>query len=40
MELVQQILFIILVGFAVFLFWKKVKEIRANINLGQDEESF
>ena len=38
MELVQQILFIILVAFAVFLFWQKVKEIRANINLGQDED--
>ncbi|MDE3185845.1 MAG: (Fe-S)-binding protein [Bacteroidota bacterium] len=37
MQLVQQILFISLVGFAVFLFWRKVKEIRANINLGQDE---
>jgi heterodisulfide reductase subunit C len=38
MELVQRILFIILVGFAIFLFWRKVKEIRANINLGQDED--
>jgi len=38
MELVQQILFIILVAFAIFLFWQKVKEIRANINLGQDED--
>ncbi len=38
MQLVQQILFIILVGFAVFLFWKKVKEIRDNINLGQEED--
>lgn len=38
MELVQQILFIILVGFSVFLFWTKVKEIRANINLGREED--
>jgi heterodisulfide reductase subunit C len=38
MERVQQILFIILVAFAIFLFWQKVKEIRANINLGQDED--
>jgi len=38
MELVQQILFIILVCVAVFLFWRKVKEIRANINLGLDED--
>ena len=38
MQLVQQILFIILVGFAVFIFWLKVKEIKANINLGQDED--
>jgi heterodisulfide reductase subunit C len=37
MQLVQQILFIILAGFAVFLFWRKVQEIRANINLGKDE---
>ncbi len=38
MQLVQQILFIILVGFAVYLFWLKVKEIKANINLGKDED--
>ena len=38
MELVQQILFILLVGFAIFLFWRKAKEIRANINLGRDED--
>lgn len=37
MHLVQQILFIIVAGFAVFLFWRKVQEIRANINLGKDE---
>ena len=38
MQLAQQILFIILVGFAVFLFWRKAKEIKANINLGHDED--
>ena len=38
MELLQQILFIILIGFATFLFVKKVKEIAANINLGRDED--
>jgi heterodisulfide reductase subunit C len=38
MQLVQQISFIILIGFAVYLFWLKVKEIKANINLGQDED--
>jgi heterodisulfide reductase subunit C len=37
MQLIQQILFIILVGFAVYLFWTKVREIRDNINLGKDE---
>jgi len=37
MQLIQQILFIILTGFAVYLFWTKVQEIRANINLGKDE---
>jgi len=37
MQLIQQILFIILAGFAVYLFWVKVQEIRANINLGKDE---
>ncbi len=38
MEIVQQILFILLAGFAIFLFAKKVKEIVANINLGRDED--
>jgi ferredoxin len=38
MQIVQQILFILISGIAVFLFTKKVKEIRRNINLGQDEE--
>lgn len=38
MHLVQQILFIILAGVAIFLFSKKVKEITRNINLGRDED--
>ncbi len=38
MQLLQQTLFIVLVGFAVFLFVLKIKEIRSDINLGQDED--
>ncbi|HUZ61320.1 MAG TPA: (Fe-S)-binding protein [Hanamia sp.] len=38
MQFVQQILFIILLGFAIYLFYRKVKEISANINLGHDED--
>jgi heterodisulfide reductase subunit C len=38
MQIVQQILFILLVAFAIFLFTKKSKEIAANINLGHDED--
>jgi heterodisulfide reductase subunit C len=38
MQLVQQILFIILVGFSIFLFYKKAKEISDNIHLGRDED--
>ncbi len=38
MQLVQQILFIILIGFAIYLFYRKAKEIAANINLGHDED--
>ena len=38
MQLVQQILFVILVGFSVFLFYRKAKEISDNINLGRDED--
>jgi len=38
MHLVQQILFIILIGFAIYLFSAKVKEISANINLGHNED--
>ena len=38
MQLVQQILFILLSAVSIWLFYKKVKEIRRNINLGRDEE--
>ena len=38
MQLVQQILFIILVGFAIFLFSRKIKEINGNIHFGRDED--
>ena len=38
MQIIEQILFILLTGFAIFLFAKKVKEISANINLGLDED--
>lgn len=38
MQIVQQILFIILAGAAIFLFSKKVKEISRNINMGRDED--
>ena len=38
MHILQQILFVILSGLAIFLFIKKVKEIRRNILLGKDED--
>lgn len=38
MQLIQQILFIILVAFAVILFALKINEIKADINLGQEED--
>jgi heterodisulfide reductase subunit C len=38
MQLVQQVLFIILISFAVYLFYRKAKEISDNINLGHDED--
>lgn len=37
MQIIQQVLFILLSGIAVFLFSKKVKEISRNIKLGRDE---
>lgn len=37
MQIIQQILFILLIGGAIFLFGKKVKQIYRNINLGRDE---
>lgn len=38
MTLLQQVLFIILLGTAIWLFSKKVSEISRNINLGRDED--
>ncbi|MEO6683633.1 MAG: (Fe-S)-binding protein [Ginsengibacter sp.] len=38
MQLIQQVLFILLTGFAIYLFWGKVSTIYANINLGRDED--
>ncbi|OLY92434.1 4Fe-4S dicluster domain-containing protein [Cnuella takakiae] len=38
MELVQQILFLVLAAAAIFIFAKKVKAIRRNINLGREED--
>ena len=38
MQYFQQILFIIVAGFAIWFFSKKVKEIRRNILLGKDED--
>ncbi|HSV11595.1 MAG TPA: hypothetical protein VLI68_12525, partial [Hanamia sp.] len=38
MQLVQQVLFIILISFAIYLFYRKAKEIFDNINLGHDED--
>jgi heterodisulfide reductase subunit C len=37
MQMVQQILFILAAGFAIWFFSKKIKEIRRNILLGRDE---
>jgi heterodisulfide reductase subunit C len=38
MQIVQQILFILLAGASIYLFSKKVKELRRNILLGRDED--
>src|SRR6187549_2616791 len=38
MQIAQQILFILLSAVATWLFIKKVKEIRRNINMGRDED--
>src|SRR5687767_6537162 len=38
MQIFQQILFVLISGIAIWLFAKKVKEIRRNINLGRDED--
>jgi hypothetical protein len=38
MELFQQILFLIVVGIAAYLFLKRIFRIRKNILLGRDED--
>ncbi len=38
MQYLQQILFIIVAGFSIWFFAKKIKEIRRNILLGKDED--
>ncbi|WP_233559669.1 (Fe-S)-binding protein [Taibaiella sp. KBW10] len=37
LHIIQQILFIIVLGFASFIFYKKIMSIRRNINLGKEE---
>ncbi len=37
MEVLGQVLFVALLAIAIFLFARKVRDIRANINLGKDE---
>src|SRR5262245_41423367 len=37
MDIVFQLMFIALAGVSIWLFGKKIKEIRRNINLGRDE---
>ena len=36
--IIQQVAFILISGLAIFLFYKKVMEIRRNILLGKDED--
>ena len=38
MQYLQQIIFILLAGFSLWFFLKKIREIRRNINLGKDEK--
>lgn len=38
MQIIQQILFVLLAAAATFLFIRKVREIRRNINLGKDQK--
>ena len=38
MQIVQQVLFVLISGVAIWLFTKKVKEIIRNIRLGRDED--
>ena len=37
-QIIQQILFIVIAGFAIWLFAKNIKKIRRNILLGKDED--
>jgi heterodisulfide reductase subunit C len=37
MEILAQVLFVVLLAISIFLFARKVREIKANINLGKDE---
>jgi ferredoxin len=38
MQIIQQVLFVIISGIAIWVFTKKVKEISRNIKLGKDED--
>ncbi len=37
MEILAQVLFVVLLALSIFLFARKVRDIKANINLGKDE---
>jgi heterodisulfide reductase subunit C len=37
LHIIQQVLFILVLGFASFVFYKKIMSIRRNINLGKEE---
>lgn len=37
MEILAQVLFVVLLAISIFLFARKVRDIKANINLGKDE---
>lgn len=38
MQFVEQVLFILLISISIYLFWNKVADITANIQLGTDED--
>lgn len=38
MQLIQQIIFLLCSGLAIYFFYRKVSDIRRNINLGRDEK--